>query len=67
MEEQISCIAKNGCIMPCPYRDRCPTYKIGCQGGCYWCHRYDADLITKALAAKDVKSVVRKELKIDSR
>lgn len=33
--------AQNGCIKPCPYREKCNTYKIGCGGKCYWCGRFD--------------------------
>jgi hypothetical protein len=32
---------ENGCIAPCPYTDKCTTYGVGCQGGCYWCGRFD--------------------------
>lgn len=32
---------ENGCIAPCPYTDKCITYGVGCQGGCYWCGRFD--------------------------
>lgn len=37
MNEQLS-IAYNGNIMPCPYREDCRTYKIGCNGYSYWCN-----------------------------
>ena len=37
MNEQLS-IALNGNIMPCPYREECRTYKIGCSGESYWCN-----------------------------
>lgn len=37
MNEQLS-IAYNGNIMPCPYREDCRTYRIGCDGYSYWCN-----------------------------
>lgn len=37
MNEQLS-IALNGNIMPCPYREECRTYMIGCSGDSYWCN-----------------------------
>ena len=36
MNEQLS-FMPNGNIAPCPYREKCTTYKIGCQGISYWC------------------------------
>lgn len=38
MSEQLSFLADNGNIMPCPYREQCQTYKIGCGGYSYWCN-----------------------------
>ena len=36
MSEQLS-FMPNGNIAPCPYREGCSTYKVGCQGISYWC------------------------------
>lgn len=36
MNEQLT-IAPNGNITPCPYREECRTYGIGCKGISYWC------------------------------
>lgn len=33
--------APNGFIAPCPYKDKCHTYNVGCKGGCYWCGMFD--------------------------
>lgn len=33
-------IAENGNVMPCPHKDKCMTYKVGCFGISYWCGRY---------------------------
>lgn len=41
MNEQLS-IAPNGNITPCPYRDNCRTYNIGCKGMSYWCKNGEA-------------------------
>jgi hypothetical protein len=30
-------IAENGNVMPCPYRQKCRTYQIGCFGISHWC------------------------------
>ncbi|MBO7733222.1 MAG: hypothetical protein J6S67_11730 [Methanobrevibacter sp.] len=30
--------AENGNIRPCPYKDNCRTYMIGCDGQSYWCN-----------------------------
>ena len=38
--EQLS-FRGNGNIAPCPYRNQCMTYQIGCNGISYWCKRYD--------------------------
>lgn len=38
--EQLGFI-QNGCISPCPHRDKCNTYNVGCKGGCYWCGMFD--------------------------
>ena len=38
--EQLS-FAPNGNISPCPYREECCTYPVGCHGESYWCKRYD--------------------------
>lgn len=38
---QLRMFADNGCIVPCPYTSRCPTFGIGCKGECYWCKHYD--------------------------
>lgn len=40
MTEQIS-FKENGNLAPCPHRQDCQTYKVGCQGISYWCKRYD--------------------------
>lgn len=40
MNEQLS-FGFNGNIQPCPYREECRTYKIGCQGISYWCNNKD--------------------------
>lgn len=36
MNEQLS-FGATGNITPCPYREECSTYKIGCQGNSKWC------------------------------
>lgn len=28
---------QNGNIAPCPFTDKCKSYKVGCQGISYWC------------------------------
>ena len=33
-------IAENGNVMPCPYKEKCMTYKFGCFGISYWCGRH---------------------------
>ena len=33
-------IAENGNMMPCPNKERCQTYNVGCYGISYWCGRY---------------------------
>jgi len=33
-------IAENGNVMPCPHKEKCMTYKVGCFGISYWCGRY---------------------------
>lgn len=33
-------LAKNGNVMPCPHKDKCMTYKVGCFGISYWCGRH---------------------------
>jgi hypothetical protein len=30
-------IAENGNVMPCPYKGKCRTYKVGCYGMSHWC------------------------------
>lgn len=40
MDGQLS-FAPNGYVKPCPYVEQCSTYLIGCEGGCYWCGRFD--------------------------
>lgn len=30
-------ISENGNINPCPWTEKCRTYKIGCQGVSWWC------------------------------
>lgn len=30
-------IAENGNVMPCPYKHKCNTYKVGCYGISHWC------------------------------
>lgn len=40
--EQLS-FMPNGNIAPCPYREECRTYKVGCQGISYWCKRGEKD------------------------
>lgn len=32
---------QNGNISPCPYKDKCSTYNVGCKGISYWCKRFD--------------------------
>ena len=36
MDEQLA-FGENGNIMPCPYREDCMTYLIGCKGISFWC------------------------------
>ena len=43
MSEQETFLAPNGFIKPCPYREECSTYKVGCKGLCYWCGRFDKE------------------------
>ena len=38
-------LAENGNVMPCPHREKCNTYKIGCYGISYWCGRYGKEQI----------------------
>ena len=38
MSEQLSFLGENGNIKPCPFRESCRTFKIGCQGQTYWCN-----------------------------
>ena len=33
-------IAENGNMMPCPNKERCQTYNVGCYGISYWCGRH---------------------------
>lgn len=33
-------LAENGNVMPCPHKEKCMTYKVGCFGISYWCGRY---------------------------
>lgn len=33
-------IAENGNVMPCPHKEKCMTYKVGCFGISYWCGMY---------------------------
>ena len=33
-------ITENGNVMPCPHKEKCMTYKVGCFGLSYWCGRY---------------------------
>ena len=40
---QLRFFADNGYIMPCPYTNRCTTYKVGCAGLCYWCGHFDKE------------------------
>ena len=54
MNEQMSFLAPNGYIRPCPHKGKCGAYKLsdgvkpdgttytrGCDGACYWCGHYD--------------------------
>lgn len=34
---------ENGNISPCPYKEECTTYPVGCAGLSYWCNRYGED------------------------
>lgn len=40
--EQLT-FADNGNIKPCPYRNECLTYPMGCRGLSYWCGRYEEE------------------------
>ena len=54
--DQVSFLAPNGYIKPCPHREKCGAYKLedgvrpdgstytrGCAGKCYWCKRFDKE------------------------
>ena len=41
-EEQLGFV-ENGNISPCPYREECSTYKVGCGGFSYWCKRFETN------------------------
>lgn len=38
-------IAENGNVMPCPHKEKCQTYKVGCFGISYWCGRHGGEPI----------------------
>lgn len=40
-EEQLLLFADNGNVTPCPYREGCFTYGIGCKGQSYWCKSHE--------------------------
>lgn len=41
MEYEQLRIVENGYIAPCPYRNDCTAYRVGCGGRCYWCGMFD--------------------------